>query len=218
MLADQPEPAEFLELFETSPVIEFRGAHFNGSGRARGQAGGAGPAVRLRRNPGFQRHVRQDRHQPEPRSKGGMNQKIVAPDVSQSRQDGEFFVGNVGRLRMGIKDLRGRKRQGEKAGRLDAGGEPKRLPVQKKIKLAVVVEIEGSGAIDEILKDAVQQTDAENRRPDEPAAKVFGKAECLPNGRNVGHPGHGKTKIPGVFPEPVGVFPGRNGGKHVSVF
>ena len=218
MLADQPDPAEFIELFETSPMIEFRGIHFNGFGRARSQAGGAGPAIRLRLNPGFQRHVRQNRDQPEPRSEGGMNQKIVASDVSQSRQDGEFFVGNVGRLRMGIKDLRGRKRQGEKAGRLDAGGEPKRLPVQKKIKLAVVVEIKGSGTVDEILKDAVQQPDAENRRPDEPVSKVFGQAECLPNGRNVSHPGDGKTKIPGGFPEPVGVFPGRNGGKHVIVF
>ncbi len=193
-------------------MIEFRGIHFNGRP-------GKKPGRRRRfrnpscLNPGFQRHVRQNRDQPEPRSEGGMNQKIVASDVSQSRQDGELFVGNVavclwesricedgiGRARKPAAWMRAASRNASRS---------------RKNCWRVVVEIKGSGTVDEISRTP---SSSRTRRGTAARTNRFrrfsGRRNVSRTEENVSHPGDGKTAIPGGS-EPVGVFPGRNGGKH----
>ena len=85
-----------------------------------------------------------------------MDQEVVAADPAQPGQPSHFFVREMGPLVFPIDDLRGRDRKGPETAVPDEHGQEEGRPVEKKVELAVVMEIEGCRTVVDIGEHCVQ--------------------------------------------------------------
>ena len=206
VLADDMLLAELVQFLIAGAVVEILRPLVDGHGRARREAGPARAAGELERRPYLKGHIRQDRHQTKPGPELGIDEQVIPADPAQPRQNADLFVGDMRLLIFPIDDLRRGDGQGFETETPDMVREQKSSPVQKEIELAVVVKIERRRPVDDILKDRVQDFQAERDSSIESRLKTIGKQELVSDLPHIRDAEQGKAKVPAIFPEPPGIF------------
>jgi hypothetical protein len=203
MLADHMPAAEFVQFLVTAAMVKSLGHLADGSGRAGRNATDARPAGKSpRRSRGFERRVRQDRDQTDAGAELRRDEEVVAADPAQAGQPGDGFMWDVGPLVLPIDDLGRRHGKGLEAEVLEEGRKQERAAVEEEIRLAVMMEVEGSRLVLDILENAVRQPFRQGQGPRKSDFERRPQQEFILDGRNIGHAEKGKSRLEAMLPNP----------------
>jgi len=206
MLADDPLPAEFLELIEAGPVVEILSFLLDGAGRANLNTFLAFAAVALKGPVRLKGHVGEHRDQPEPRPVLRMDKEVAPAHPPQPGQVAHFLVGEMRFLVLPVEHLGGRDGKGSMAALLDMGCKKEGCPVEEEIELAVVVKIEGSRPVLYLLEHTADEPFSHRYSSVETIPDLFIQEEFIPDSGDVRHAEQGGPEVQGEPPEAFGVL------------
>ena len=206
MLADDPLPAEFLELIEAGPVVEILSFLLDGAGRANLNTFLAFAAVALKGPVRLKGHVGEHRDQPEPRPVLRMDKEVAPAHPPQPGQVAHFLVGEMRFLVLPVEHLGGRDGKSVVPELLDTGSKQVSCPVQEEIELAVVVKIEGSRLVLYIIENTIDEPLAYRYSPVESLFDLVIQEELIPDSGDVRHAEKRNSQVQGEFLEILGVL------------
>ena len=181
-------------------MIEILARVLDGPGRAGGGAGAARAAVPVERRRRLERHVREDRDQPEARSVFRIDQEVVAAEPAQAGGQSDVLVGDMGPLALPVDDLRGGDGQGAEALFLKGVGHEERAPVEEGVRLPVVVEIERGRAVADVVEDGAGEGLPERDGPSETRPRFRLEKETVAERRDVGDAEEVEAEVEGESP------------------
>jgi len=185
-----------LSVFVTGQVVERLPRVPDGPGRTGPGAGAAWAAVAGERGARLERHVREDRDQPETGPEPGIDEEVVTAEPAEARRPPDVLVRDVGPLPFPVDDLRGGDGQRREAPLLDEVRDEERSPVEEKVHLPVVMEVEGGRMVADVFEDGVAQPLAERHGQAEALASRGLELEIRPQRGNIRDP----EKVEAEFP------------------